>query len=141
MALNPKFSTGFRNALIDGGDVTNMFSGGELHVYSGTQPADSDAAEAGTKLATIVLPTPAFAASASAGSIAKSGVWSASVDIGGTAAWFRVYDSAVTLGAVPTAVRMDGTVGTSAADLILNTVTLVALDPLTVDTFSLNLVA
>jgi hypothetical protein len=141
MALNPKFSTGFRNALIDGGDVTNLFSGGEMHIYSGAQPADADTTEgAGTKLATIVLPTPAFAASAVGGSIAKAATdWATTVAVSGTATWFRIYDSAVTLGASTTAVRMDGTVATATADLVLNTVALTTPDPLSVDTFALNI--
>ena len=57
MALNPHFSTGFRDALIDGGDLTTMFAGGQLDIYSGTQPADADTTEgAGTVLASITLP-------------------------------------------------------------------------------------
>ena len=64
---NAAFSTGFRNALLDGTDVTNIFDSGELHIYSGSQPADADSTEgSGTILAKVVLPTTgSFAASAS----------------------------------------------------------------------------
>jgi len=143
MALNPKFSTGFRNALIDGGDITTMFNSGELHIYSGAQPADADATEgAGTLLVTITLPAAnAFAASAVSGQIAKAGTWSAATGAGGTAAWFRMYDSAVTTGASTTAVRIDGTVDLTTGDLIPNAVALVATDIFIVDTFAIALAA
>jgi len=144
--VTAKFSTGFRNALIDGGDISALFDGGELHIYSGTQPADADTTEgAGTLLAIVALPgTSAFAASAVSGSIAKNGTWTSDaggIDVSGTAAWFRMYDAAITTGASTTAVRIDGAVGTAAADLNLNTLTLVATDPITVDTFSISLTA
>lgn len=60
MALNPKFSTGFRNALLNGTDLTSMFDGGTIDVYSGTQPANADTTEgAGTLLAQFSLPNAA----------------------------------------------------------------------------------
>lgn len=143
MANAPSYSTGYRNALLDGNDMTTLFDGGQLHVLSGSQPADADATEgAGTVLATIVLPTPAFAASAAAGAIAKAGVWQdASADATGTAAWFRMYDSAVTLGASTTAIRIDGTVGldTGTFDLEFDSISFTITDPITVDTFSLTI--
>jgi hypothetical protein len=58
MALNPKFSTGFRNALLNGTDLTSIFDGGTIDVYSGTKPADADTTEgAGTLLAQFSLPS------------------------------------------------------------------------------------
>ncbi len=137
MALNPFGSTGFKDALLDGTDVTTMFDGGELRIYSGTQPASADATEgSGTLLITVDLPaTNAFAALASSGQIAKSGTWSDPATASGTATWFRLYDSAVTTGASTTAVRMDGTVGlVTGYDLISNVVSIVAPDTFTVDT-------
>ncbi len=143
MALNPSGSTGFKNALLDAtSDVTNMFDGGELHIYSGTQPTNADTTEgAGTVLVTITLPaTGAFAAAASGGQIAKALVWSASASASGTATWFRLYDSAVTLGTSLTAVRLDGTVGlVTSYDLISNVTDIVAPDQFIVDTFAIAL--
>ncbi len=143
MANSPSYSTGFRNALLDGSDMTTLFSIGFLDIYSGTQPADADATEgAGTKLAGITLPTPAFAASAAAGAIAKAGTWQdASADATGIAAWYRMYDSAHTLGASSTAIRIDGSVGldTGAFDLEFDNVSFTAADPITVDTYSLTI--
>ena len=146
MAKAPSYSTGLRNAVLDGTDWTNIWDGGELRIYddSGSRPADADATEAGggTVLATITLPTPAFAASASGGAIAKSGTWQdLSADASGTADWFRVYDSAVTTGASTTAVRMDGTVGLNSGtfDLEFDNIVFAATDPITIDTFTVTI--
>ena len=145
MALNPKFSTGFRNALLDGSDVTTLFDNGQLHIYSGAQPADADTIEgAGTVLATVALPVSnAFAASAVAGAIAKAGTWEdTSADATGTAAWFRLYANPVTTGASTTAIRIDGTVGVGASfDLDISNASITAADPVTIDTFSISIAA
>ena len=142
MAKAPSYSTGLRNAVFDGNDWTTIWDGGRLDIYddSATRPADADATETGggTILAQMVLPTPAFAASASAGAIAKSGTWEdLSANATGIANWFRMYDSAVTLGASTTAVRMDGTVGvnTGTFDIAFDNISFTAADPITVDTF------
>lgn len=146
MAKAPSFSTGLRNAILDGTDWTNIWDGGRLDIYddSATRPADADATETGggTILAQITLPTPAFAASASGGAIAKSGSWTdGSANASGTAFWFRMYDSAVTLGASTTAIRMDGNVGlnTGVFDLSFDNVTWTAADPITVNTFPVTI--
>ncbi len=146
MAKSPSYSTGIRNAVLNGTDWTNIWDGGRLTIYAddGTRPADADATETGggTILAEITLPTPSFAASASGGAIAKSGVWSdASADDTGTADWFRMYDSAVTLGQSFTAVRMDGTVGinTGVFDIGFDNINFTAADPITIDTFTVTI--
>lgn len=144
MALNPKFSTGFRNELLDGVDaMATKFANGFLDIYSGAQPADADATEgAGTLLAAVTLPAAPFAASAVAGAIAKLGTWEdTSADATGTAAWFRLYDSAHTLGVSATAIRIDGTVGLDSGtfDLEFANIAFVALDPIVIDTFSVSI--
>jgi hypothetical protein len=146
MAKLPSFSTGLRNAVLNGTDWTNIWDGGQLRIFddSATRPADADATETGggTVLATIILPTPAFAASATGGSIAKAGTWQdLSADASGTADWFRMYDSAVTLGASTTAIRMDGTVGlnTGTFDLEFDNTIFTAADPITIDTFTVTI--
>ncbi|MEX2600443.1 MAG: hypothetical protein WD355_02265 [Balneolaceae bacterium] len=143
MANNPKFSTGFRDALINN-DLAEMFEGGELHIYSGTQPTDADADEgAGTLLAVIALPADeAFENTPTDGILEKAGTWEeTSAPVTGTAAWFRLYDSAVTTGASVTAVRLDGTVGTATSDLIIDSTSITSGDSVVVDTFSITLAA
>jgi len=105
--------------LIDGGATA-----GKLRIYSGTQATDPDTAiGAQVLLAELPLSDPAFGNAADAapgGRATASAVTSdASADATGTATWFRVLDSnnvAIT----------DGSVGTSGADLNINTVSIVA---------------
>ncbi len=64
-----------------------------LKIRSGAVPANCAAADAGTVLATLSLPSDWMAA-ASSGSKAKSGTWEdTSADATGTAAHFRLYAS------------------------------------------------
>jgi hypothetical protein len=146
MALNPKFSTGFRDELMNAGDVTNIFDGvnSSLLIYSGAQPSDADQVPgAGTILATVVIPTTnAFAASASGGTIAKAGTWEdTSADATGTAAWFRLSEDDTNTSLSTTVVRIDGTVGTATSDLIIASVSITATDPITIDTFTISIAA
>jgi hypothetical protein len=75
--------------------------------------------------------------SASAGVIGKeSGYsWQGSAVVGGTAGWFRLSENDDDYDADSTsAVRLDGSVGTSGADLIVGTATLTANGLVTIDT-------
>jgi hypothetical protein len=144
MALNPKFSTGFRDELLDGVDaMATKFANGFLDIFSGAQPADADTTEgAGTLLASVLLPALPFAAAAVSGAIAKLGTWEdTSANAAGTAAWFRLYDSAHTTGASTSAVRMDGTVGLDSGtfDLEFANIVFVLADPIVIDTFSVSI--
>lgn len=146
MAKAPSYSTGLRNAVLNGTDWTNIWDGGQLDIFdnSGARPADADADEVagGVVLASITLPTPAFAASAVAGSIAKSGTWQdLSADASGTADWFRMYAFPVVTGASTTTIRMDGTVGlnTGTFDLEFDNIIFTAADPITIDTFTVTI--
>lgn len=65
---------------------------GTLKIYTGTQPADADDADAGTLLVTITLSDPAYGAAA-AGAAALSGTPSGTAVATGTAGYFRVEDS------------------------------------------------
>lgn len=146
MAKAPSYSTGLRNAVLDGTDWTNIWDAGRLDIYddSGSRPADADATEAGggTILAQITIPTPGFAASAASGSIAKSGTWEdLSANASGTADWFRLYGPGIVTGASTTAVRLDGTVGlnTGSFDLEFDNIIFTAADPITIDTFTVTI--
>lgn len=79
MAL--RLSDGLRNFLMDGGSFKQAFSGGELLIYSGSQPATANAALTGTLLATITDASGAHTNEVrSAGSVQLSGGGSGSVD-------------------------------------------------------------
>ncbi len=74
--------------------LADLYDGGELKIYSGSQPATADTAPTGTLLVTITLPTPAFGA-ASSGVAAKAGTWAGTAGAGSptNAGWFRIKSS------------------------------------------------
>ncbi|CCB64459.1 hypothetical protein [Hyphomicrobium sp. MC1] len=87
-----QLSTAVRNARLDSIEAT-IGTSPVLKILTGSAPANCAAAETGTVLATLALPSDWMAA-ASAGSKAKSGTWQdLSADATGTAGYFRVYDN------------------------------------------------
>jgi hypothetical protein len=119
VALNPKFSTTMVNAEADA--VGNALNNGYIRVYAGTQPTNADTALSGqTLLAELRFGADAFPA-ASNGTITANAITSdSSADATGTATWARI------LASDGTTVWFDGSVGTSDANVILNTVSIVA---------------
>jgi hypothetical protein len=86
------FSTTVRNARLDAIETT-MSTSAVAKIRTGSAPATTGAADTGTVLATLSLPSDWMAA-ASGGVKAKSGTWQdTSADAAGTAAHFRVYAS------------------------------------------------
>jgi len=87
-----QFSVTVRNARLDAIETAVGVSA-VLKIRSGAAPANCAAADSGTVLATINLPSDWMAAAAS-GSKAKSGTWQdASADATGTAGHYRLYAS------------------------------------------------
>lgn len=87
-----KFSVAVRNARLDAFE-TAIGTGAVLKIRSGVPPANITDADAGTVLATLVLPSDWMAA-ASAGAKAKLGTWEDLVaDNPGVAGHFRIYAS------------------------------------------------
>lgn len=90
MAL--QLSTAVRNAMLDAIE-TAIGTTAVLKIRTGAAPASAAAADSGTVLATLTLPSDWMAA-ASSGSKAKSGTWEdTSADAAGTAAHYRIYAS------------------------------------------------
>lgn len=90
MAL--QFSVTVRNARLDAIE-TAIGTSAVLKIRTGAPPANCAAADTGTVLATLNLPSD-YMAAASGGSKAKSGTWEdASADNTGTAGHFRLYAS------------------------------------------------
>lgn len=76
-------------------------------------------------------------AAPSAGTISKSGVWSFDGLAVGTAGWFRIKASAADADASSTtAVRLDGSVAVSGADMNLSNISITIGAPNTIDTFT-----
>lgn len=119
------------------------FDGGVLEIRSGAAPGPN-AADGGTLLASITLPTPAFGAAAS-GVISLSGTWEdASADAAGTAAHFRIKQSGDTGGASgATDERIEGTVtGTGGGgDLELDNTSIEAGQAVSISTFTVTMPA
>lgn len=111
MALNPKLSAASRNLALNAAlDVCNS---GYLDIYDGTQPADADTAVGvQVKLARLTLSATAFAAASGASKPANA-ITSGAALATGTATWYRITKSD------DTAV-FDGSVGTSSANLVMN---------------------
>jgi hypothetical protein len=129
MAL--QYSTAVNNARLDAIE-TAIGASAILRIRTGSPPATCATADSGTVLATINLPSDWMAA-ASGGTKAKSGTWQdASADATGTAAHWRIYDST---GAT---CHMQGTYGTSGADMIGDSVSFTAGQSFTINTFTIT---
>ena len=129
MAL--QFSDTVRNARLDAIETAIGVSA-VLKIRTGAAPANCAAADTGTVLATLSLPSDWMAA-ASGASKAKSGTWQdASADATGTAAHFRLYASD------GTTCHAQGTVGTSGTDMIVDNTSLNSGQSFTINTFTIN---
>lgn len=104
--------------------LSALLDGGWLVLFDGIQPPSADSALAGQHvLAQVRFGSPAFAAAA--GGVLTANPLTADEDAAatGTASWYRAFQSDWD-GATGTAV-LDGAVGTSSAELILTTTTIV----------------
>lgn len=117
MALNPKTAAASRNLALNA--AFDPLNSGKLRIYDGTQPADADTALSGnTLLAELTLNATAFAA-ASAGSKTAGAITGANAVATGTATWASLVKSG---GVRASDTVMDMSVGTSGANLNLNSV-------------------
>ena len=116
----PTLSTARRNGAIDSVvDALDAGTGpGKIRLYSGSKPAGPDTAiTSQVLLAEFTLNDPAFGnGSNGVATLDIDPVITTSGLAAGTAAWFRALDS-------DNVANVDGTAGTSATDLILNTTT------------------
>ncbi|MEY4402301.1 MAG: hypothetical protein RIR91_336 [Verrucomicrobiota bacterium] len=126
-----QLSVAARNALLDAIETATGATA-IMRIRTGAAPANCAAADTGTVVATITLPADWMAA-ASAGTKSLLGTWQdTAADATGTAAHFRIYDSA------GTTCHIQGTVGTSASDLIVDSVSFTAGQQFTVTAFTLT---
>ena len=139
-----------------GGSFKDIFKDCVLKVYSGTQPSDADQAATGTLLATFTVDHGTFTpgspanglrfAASSGGIISKDSgqVWQALGLETGTAGWFRIYANATDAGTLDSGYiypRVDGSVGTSGAQLNMSSTTITEGATYTIDTFTVTLPA
>jgi len=129
MAL--QYSVTVRNAKLDAVE-TAIGASAVLKIRSGSAPANCAAADQGTVLATISLPSDWMDA-ATGGTKSKAGTWTdASADATGTAGHFRLYASD------GTTCHAQGTVGTSATDMIVDNTSFASGQSFTVTAFTLT---
>ncbi len=129
--MSIQLSTAVRNARLDQVEST-ISTAPLLKIRTGAAPANCAAVDSGTVVASLTLPSDWMAA-ASAGAKALSGTWQdTSADATGTAAHFRVYDSA------GTTCHIQGTVGTSGTDMIVDSTSFTAGQSFTITTFTLT---
>ena len=112
MASNLKYSNGTRDAQQQG-LITYAGSGAIIHIYDGTQPSNANTAISGQTLL-VSLTISGSCGTDSNGTITLSSVTNGTAVATGTAQFFRITQSN------GTTVVMDGSVGTSSADMILN---------------------
>lgn len=138
----------------NGGGLAEILRNGVLEIYSGSQPTDADTAESGTKLLRITIGSGAFSGGtatnginfelgATTGKIEKASgeTWSGVGLADAVAGWGRFYANDYTTGASTSAVRFDGSVGTSGATFIIGNTTIETGATTTVDSAYLTIPA
>lgn len=135
MPNNPHFLLATRNQLLN--DITTSIgTSALLNIYAGVQPADVSSATtaANTVVAALSFPSTNAFGAAAAGSMTANTITSDSSAAGGTAAWFSITKN--------TGARVaDGSVGTSGADLNLNSVTITTGATVAITAFTITLAA
>jgi len=131
MAL--QYSVAVRNAKLDAVETT-VGTSAVLKIRTGAAPANVAAADTGTVLATLSLPSDWMAA-ASSGTKALAGSWAdASADATGTAAHFRIYASDGTTAHIQGTVTATGGGG----DMTLDNTSIASGQSVTVTSFTLT---
>lgn len=107
---------------------TSVGTSPKLIIYAGSVPVDCAASPSASVLATLTLPSDWLSA-ASGGVKDLQGSWTGTASATGTATHFRIYDSAIST------CHVQGTVGTSASDMIVSSASITSGQTVTVDTF------
>lgn len=124
-------STKFKEQILGTSSFASIFAMGKINVYSGAQPANPDSAPTGTLLATVTNNGDTWLPTTSAGGLTFT-QYGAYVAIGvgqnwvlkgvanGTAGWFRLVGSTTDPGSLSYSFsRLDGSIATSNAQLVL----------------------
>lgn len=125
-----QLSVSVRNSLLDAIETT-IGTSPRLQIRTGLMPSDCSAADSGTLLVEMTLPSDWMAAAAS-GSKAKLGTWQAVATASGTAGHFRIKNNAGDI------THIQGTVATSNGDLLLDNVQINSGQTVTINSFTLT---
>ncbi|WP_099021261.1 hypothetical protein [Mycolicibacterium palauense] len=119
------------------GAAIDAGSAAVIEIYSGAAPANADASQTGTLLASLTCQATAFSGLTDTGTGARATFASitadASADATGTAGYFRIKTQ--TGGSAV----FQGTVGTSSADLIMNTTSITAGSTVSISSATIDL--
>lgn len=133
MALNPKTAALVRNGALDF-LTSHIGASPVMRWYDSTQPTDADTA-LGAQVLLVTLPgSTALAAAASAGSMTCNAFTSANAVASGTASWGSLLTSGFTR-------KLDFSIGTSAANLNLNSTTIGSGAACSVSSFTITMAA
>lgn len=125
-----QYSIAERNARGDT-HTTQVGSAGLLRIYTGAAPVDCVTTATGTKLSEHTLGSP-FGPASAAGVLSPTLPANVNALASGTAGYWRIYKSD------GTTCVMQGTVGTSGAELNLNTLAIASGGPVQVNSFSIT---
>jgi hypothetical protein len=123
-----QLSVAARNARLEAIETT-ISTAPTLEIRTGAAPADCAAADTGSVLATLTLPSDWMAA-ASNGAKAKAGTWTATASGTGTAGHFRIKQGATC--------HLQGSVGMGSGDLSLDNTSIANGQTVTISTFSIT---
>jgi len=130
----PYLPTASRNAMADA--LVDLIDGGTgagtIQIRSGSRPSSANDAATGTLLATLTFTDPAFGAAATGTATASSITSDTSADNTGTATWARILDS-------DDNTIMDCSVGTSGAEINLDSVSITAGGTVAVSSFTVTM--
>jgi len=127
-----QLSVSARNARLDSIETT-VSTAPLLRIFTGAQPANCAAADSGTKLVEMTLPSN-WMNDASSGAKTLLGSWSSTGITSGTAAHFRIKDSAGTNCHVQGSITATGGGG----DMTLDNTSIATSQVVTVNTFTLT---
>lgn len=140
----PKLSTGLRDHMLVTGSVKSGLDGGVIRIYSGAVPADADAS-LGAAVLLVTISEDDLGTGITLDAAASNGVavknsgetWSGTVASTGTASFFRYSGLTDAGGLSTTERRLQGTVGTALADLLVSSTTFTATNLRQIDTFNI----
>ena len=134
--MTTQASTLVRNAMLDAIE-TNIGAGAVLKIRTGAVPANADAADSGTVLATLALPAN-WMNDAATGSKTLLGIWQdAAADAAGTAGHYRIYKADGTTSCLQGTVTATGGGG----DMTLDNTNIAVGQQVNVNSYTLNIAA
>lgn len=132
MSLDTRASVAVRNAAIDA--ITPLFNSGYLRLYSGTRPTNPDTALSGNTLLAELTFGSTAAAGASSGTATFNAITAdSSADASGTCTFARCFQSNGTTALI------DLEVGTSGANINLNSTSISSGASVSISSFTLSL--